>query len=255
MMDIFTNTKPSQSISITFGDVSENHVGNQKNGKLSLKGYSIEDLEFLKNKFEEKQIKCELIRLDEVVEKDLGAGILIIRDGLKYFDINHDELFNELVQLDWDKKYLCRRRGKVLNKHARYNLCFSNESQEPNYSEGEGRIYSFDDLKNLNKLRNDLGDFGDEFKELEAEGNLYFSKKCYIGYHLDNERAKVYCCRVGSNMNLYFNWFYNKEKKFEEFKFLINGGDMYVLTETAKGKDSRKKNTFYLKHAANFDKL
>jgi len=183
MMDIFTNTKPSKSISITFGDVSVNHVGYKKNGKLSLQGYSIEDLEFLKKKFEEKQIECELIRLDEVVGKDLGAGILIIRNGLKYFDINHDELFNELLNLEWDKKYLCPRRGKVLNKHARYNLCFSNESQEPEYEQGKGRIYSFDDLKNLNKLRNDLADFGDEFKELEAEANYYYTRKCYIGWH------------------------------------------------------------------------
>ena len=254
-MDIITNTKPTKSISITFGDVSVNHYNNQKNGTLAKLGYSIEDLEFLKNKFEKKQIECELIRLDEVVEKDLGAGILIIRDGLKYFDINHDELFNELVNLEWDKKYLCPRRRRVLNKRARYNLCFSAKSQEPEYEQGKGRIYAFDDLKNLNKLRNDLGDFGDEFKELEAEGNLYFSKKCYISLHCDNERAKVYCIKLGRSMNLNFNLFYNKEKKFEEFKFLLNGGDMYVLTETAKGKDSRKKNTFYLKHAADFNGL
>ena len=71
---------------------------------------------------------------------------------------------------------------------------------------------------------------------LEAEANLYYNKKCYISLHCDQERTKVYCCRVGSSMNMIFQWFYNKEKKFEEFKFLINGADMYVLTETAKGK-------------------
>ena len=255
MMDIFTNTKPSQSISITFGDVSENHVGNQKNGTLAKHGYSIEDLEFLKNKFEEKQIECELIRLDEVVGKDLGAGILIIRDGLKYFDINHDELFNELVQLDWDKKYLCQRRGKVLNKQARYNLTFSNESQEPNYSEGEGRIYSFDDLKNLNKLRNDLGDFGDEFKNLECEGNYYFSKKCYIGYHGDAERKKVFALRLGATMNLKYSWYQYSKKVKDEFNFVLNSGDMYVMSEKTSGNDWKKRNILTLRHSANFNSL
>jgi len=254
-MDIITNTKPSQSISITFGDVSINHVGNKKNGKLSLKGYSIEDLEFLKNKFEEKQIECELIRLDEVVEKDLGAGILIIRDGLKYFDINHNELFNELLNLVWDKKYLCRRRKRVLNKQARYNLTFSNESQEPNYSVGEGRIYSFDDLKNLNKLRNDLGDFGDEFKNLECEGNYYFSKKCYIGYHGDAERRKVCCCRLGSSMNLKYNWYQYSKKVKDEFNFVLNSGDMYIMSSKAVGHDWKKRNILTLRHSANFDSL
>ena len=254
-MDIFTNTKPTKSISITFGDVSENHINNQKNGTLAQQGYSIEDLEFLKNKFEEKQIECELIRLDEVVEKDLGAGILIIRDGLKYFDINHNELFNELVNLNWDKKFLCPRRKRVLNKNARYNLCFSNQSQEPNYSEGKGRIYSFDDLKNLNKLRNDLGDFGDEFKELECEGNYYYNKKCYIGAHGDLERRRVVCAKCGSSMNLKYQWYQYSKKVKDEFNFVLNSGDMYIMSEKAVGHDWKKRNILTLRHSSNFDSL
>lgn len=254
-MDIILDTKPTKSISITFGDVSENHYGNQKNGKLSLQGYSIEDLEFLKNKFEEKQIECELIRLDEVVEKDLGAGILIIRDGLKYFDINHNDLFNELVNLDWDKKYLCKRRGKVLNKHARYNLCFSNESQEPNYELGKGRIYSFNDLKNLNKLRNDLGDFGDEFENLECEGNYYYNKKCYIGYHGDTERKKVFALRLGATMNLKYSWYQYSKKVKDEFNFVLNSGDMYIMSAKAVGHDWKKRNILTLRHSADFNEL
>jgi len=254
-MDVITNTKPSKTISITFGDVSENHYGNQKNGTLAKHGYSIQDLEFLKNKFEKKQIECELIRLDEVVGKDLGAGILIIKNGLKYFDIHHNELFNELVNLNWDKKFLCPRRKKVFNKKARYNLCFSNENQEPDYESGKGRIYNFDDLPTLNKVRNQLNEFGDEFKKLEVEGNYYYSKKCYIGYHGDAERKKVFALRLGASMNLKYQWYQYSKKVKDEFNFVFNSGDMYVMSQKTSGNDWKKRNILTLRHSADFDKL
>ena len=44
-------------ITITFGDCSENHVGMQKNGKLSDKGYNSEDLDKISKIFEEKEIE------------------------------------------------------------------------------------------------------------------------------------------------------------------------------------------------------
>ena len=56
-------------------------------------------------------------------------------------------MFDELKELNWDKKAIMR--GKVVNKKARYNLCFSNFSQEPDYDNGKGRIYNF---KNIQKL-------------------------------------------------------------------------------------------------------
>ena len=81
-------------------------------------------------------------------------------------------------------------------------------------------------IKNLNKLRNDLGDFGDEFKNLECEGNYYFSKKCYIGYHGDAERKKVFALRLGATMNLKYSWYQYSKKVKDEFNFVLNSGDM-----------------------------
>ena len=37
----------------------------------------------------------------------------------------------EMGNLQWDKK--AKMYGKVVNKHARYNICFGNESQDPDY--------------------------------------------------------------------------------------------------------------------------
>jgi hypothetical protein len=33
----------------------------------------------------------------------------------------------------WDEKYFDTRRQKVLNKHARKNVCFSDNYQKPDY--------------------------------------------------------------------------------------------------------------------------
>ncbi len=51
---------------------------------------------------------------------------------------NKQELFEELLKLDWDSK--AYMYGRVVNKYARHNLCFADEPQEPNYEEGKGRV-------------------------------------------------------------------------------------------------------------------
>lgn len=40
---------------------------------------------------------------------------------------NGRDLFEELVKLQWDQKAFMY--GKVVNKHARHNLCFDDEGQ------------------------------------------------------------------------------------------------------------------------------
>jgi hypothetical protein len=37
-------------------------------------------------------------------------------------------------------------RGKVVNKHARHNVCFDDKSQEANYEAGEGTIIAWEDV-------------------------------------------------------------------------------------------------------------
>jgi hypothetical protein len=42
-------------------------------------------------------------------------------------------LHKELRMFEWDSKYFDTRRQKVLNKHARHNVCFNDNYQEPDY--------------------------------------------------------------------------------------------------------------------------
>lgn len=60
-----------------------------------------------------------------------------------------------MVKLDWDKKFL--NYGKVMNKLARYNLCFGDEAQEPTYELGKGRIIPWSEVPILSYLRKNLG--------------------------------------------------------------------------------------------------
>ena len=129
-------------ITLTIGCQSENHAGMQKIGNgLSSNGFSTEYLKEVKEKFTEDGINCELINLKEAIDENNNtiedATILVIRNGLsKLTDPN--EIFSKLLELDWDTK--AWMRGRVVNKRARYNLCFAENSQEPDYENKKGRV-------------------------------------------------------------------------------------------------------------------
>ena len=52
------------------------------------------------------------------------------------------DLFNEHDVFEKDTKYFDTRRQKVLNKHARHNLCFKDEDQESDYDNKKGTVVS-----------------------------------------------------------------------------------------------------------------
>jgi hypothetical protein len=58
--------------------------------------------------------------------------VLIIRKGVDVFlseiGKTSKDLYEEQNSLETDKKFFDRRRKKVLNKNARHNLCFGDES-------------------------------------------------------------------------------------------------------------------------------
>ena len=254
-------------ITITFGDQAENHVGMQKIGQLANEGFTPEDLLSSKEIFEQIGATTEYIDLirDDIIS-DKPAGILVVRNAVNVFkncfDLNfdQDDLYNELVSLDWDKKALMR--GRVVNKIARWNLCFSNENQEPDYEIGNGRIISWNDVPCLRIIRNLLPEFfnNDKAKDLECEGNYYYDpKKCYIGYHGDTERKKVIAFRLSSanstpSFPIYYQWYYKSEKVGEPITIPLNSGDMYIMSEKAVGTDWKKRNTYTLRHATGLEK-
>lgn len=237
----------SSTITITFGDRGENHAGMQIIGKEVEKGLSYEDLQRIKKYFEENNIGCELVNL-KYNEETPDAYILIVRDPFE--DV--EKYWNELIELNYDK--MAKMKGKVVNKHARWNLCFSDIEQEPDYEEGKGRILNFKYLPYLNGLRKFLmKDL--ELPDLVAEANYYFDiKKCGIGYHGDAERKIAIGFRLGASMPLRYAWYKKSERINEPAEFILNNGDLYFMEEKAVGTDWKKKNIYTLRHAAGCDK-
>ena len=190
------------TISITFGDQAENHAGMQILGRLASEGFSHKDLVDISSKFKEKGCKCELIRLNDLLEdpdEARPAHLLVVRDGLaKLVDNNRaaDKLYKEQRKLNFDKK--AKMRGRVVNKHARWNLCFDETSQEPDYENGKGRAVAFSKCPKLSYVRDKLSDIlGPKGKVLCAELNMYYdTTKCGIGFHVRSSSLAVFVSRL-----------------------------------------------------------
>lgn len=237
---------------LTFGDCSENHVGMKKRGKISPIGYTSDDLDSIVKYYSNKKI--ERIDLTTYLDKENYVGkkpeLLIIRNAIE----NHSKIFAELNKLEWDAKYFDTRRQKVLNKHARTNLCFSDYSQKADYENKQGTIINYDQVPELNKAKNILMTAINE-SECECEGNNYKNiNKNGIGWHGDAERKKVIALRLGASMPICFNWFKQSKPIGTKFTSLINSGDVYIMSEKTTGYDWKKRSILTLRHSAGADK-
>ena len=243
------------TITLTFGDCAENHVGMKQIGtKVDVGlGFTLDDLRIVQSKLDNSGYKTDLHILSNV--NCPKAGILIIKNGVNYLlkDSGKTSIDLETEQkgLIPDKKYYDVRRKKVLNKHARWNLCFGEENQEPDYENGMGRIIAFQDLPITNEIRNKLYELcGEKAHKLQCEANYYYDvKKCGIGFHGDTERRKVIAVRLGETMDLHFQWYLQYKPFGEPFVFELNNGDMYIMSEKTTGYDWKQKNKLTLRHA------
>eukprot|EP00002_Diphylleia_rotans_P009524 TRINITY_DN1988_c0_g1_i1.p1 TRINITY_DN1988_c0_g1~~TRINITY_DN1988_c0_g1_i1.p1 ORF type:complete len:274 (-),score=59.42 TRINITY_DN1988_c0_g1_i1:182-1003(-) len=244
-----------QTFTLTFGDQAENHVGMQKIGQLAASGFSEEDLDRAKGFFESLGAICEKIEMLHAGEK---AFVLVVRQGLKKLLQSEDaerDFFREQDQLEKDKRALMY--GRVVEKHARHNLCFGQTDQEPDYAQGRGRIVSFDRVPLLKRVRERLPEaLGEKARDLQCEGNYYYDvSKCGIGFHGDTERRIVVGVRVGSSLPLYFVWFHNGKAVSQPTVIPLNGGDIYVMSEKAVGQDWKKRTVPTLRHATGCEKF
>ena len=259
---LHNNMNPSTknvAICITTGEQSENSVGMEINGNgLSASGFSIEELEQFKLRLEEREIESEIYRLDDVLNEEdkkevVPAGLLIIRNGISQLvNESAEDMLNEQLRFKWDTKYWDTRRGRVLNKIARYNVCYGEEEQQPDYENKKGMIVAYKNVPILSKWKKSLGIiFGEKAENLEAEGNLYYNtKKCGIGFHGDSERKKVIACTLGESRPIHWQWYFKSKPIGERIKFVINSGDMYIMSEKTSGFDWKKRNIKTLRHAA-----
>ena len=264
------------ALTITFGEVAENGPGMEKIGKIKEKGFTKEDLDSAQKLFTEKGCVTELIDLcveSEIERRITPAYLLVIRDVATAFNtvekpISKDSILQEQLNIGGslidtvDKE--AKMRGIVKNKRARYNLCYTDYDQEPDYYNKKGRIVSFSKLPELNNIREQLSDFlGDKAHKLNAELNLYYdTNKCGIGFHGDSERKRVVGLRLGRSIPLHFQWTHkdtrgkrsNPTPVGRRISIELNHGDMYIMSEKATGWDWRKKRRFTLRHAAGCDK-
>ena len=277
-------------IALTFGDAGENHVDNQMVGNLGDlgSGFKIKHLKQLKTYFESIGKTVELLdlgRKEDVYDKKKHEGkiakmfvkekegkivskaaVLVVRNYLD--DQEAHDLYDALTNEDWDKKYWDKRRGKVLNKHARTNIIIlDGVEQEPDYPNGKGRIIDSNKIMNNQQVpvfKNVKQRMITQINEncvpgrtvtladnLICEGNHYYEpKKCGIGFHGDAERRKVVCLSLGVSTTIKWVW-YKKSKPEDEYEIQLNNGDMYIMSEKAVGYDWRKFPSLWtLRHAA-----
>ena len=311
----------SGTITLTWGDVCENHIGNKQIGTKRKNGFSLEELQnakcnfdklgcetklyqlngLLLNKTDEELIvtnkskkKIPLIRCkfckkgflkpekvqDHVIQCEYDGGLcekfgkeklqnfnrkyqelhsekaylLVVRNGvdklLETLSSDSNKLFKKLCSLYWDRKFWCQRRKRVLNKNARANMCISDKACKANYEKGQGTVYSFSELKEINQIRSELSKLiSEKAKQMQCEGNWYFDvSKCGIGLHGDTERYLVVGMRFGGTMNLCFQGFYQSKSIGRMFEINLNSGDLYIMSEKATGNDWKKRGKVTFRH-------
>lgn len=240
-------------ITITFGDCAENHVGMQKLGEKSNKGLTLEELELIQQHF----TNSELVNL--TINDYEPAYLLIIRNAvdllLKDLNKTSKDLYDEQLALSWDSK--AKMYGRVVDKKARHNLCYSDHAQAPDYDNGRGSVVAFDTVPLLNHIRDKLPTLlGQKGNNLVAEGNLYYDpKKCGIGFHGDAERSIVVALRLGESIPLHYQWYLKHKPVGERIKLEIHSGDIYIMSAKAVGTDWKKSSIPTLRHAAGASKF
>lgn len=247
------------TITITFGDAGENHVGMQQLGKKLEKGFTYEDLKAVQEILSgDGDYETELVDLEALLPEELrtpetkGASILIMRDVLPMFDLDHDATFETLKELTWDSKFYSAKHGGVANKKARWNNCFGDFSQIADIPNKKGTVHNFTDVPCLQIIRSDMALLlGERVSKFIAEGNYYYkADSCGISAHGDAERRCVIAFRFGKEMPICYQWYQNTKKVGTKATFTIRGGDAYIMSDKAVGHDWRKKLVPTLRHAA-----
>jgi hypothetical protein len=254
------NESSSELITLTFGDMAENHKGMEMIGEMVKEGdgFQYDDLLQIQSHITEIGAECTIYQLSNEEQSD--AYLLHIKDGvnalLEGSGYNAKMLFEEQKALQYDKQAFMY--GRVVNKHARWNLCFDEKSREPDYQAGKGRIIGFNEVPIMSYLKKQFElYFGEKAKNLKVESNYYYdTRKCGIGFHGDSERRKVIGVRIGNaSMPIYYQWYFKGEKVGDLYQIPLDAGDIYVMSEKTVGTDWKKKNIFTLRHATGADKF
>lgn len=244
----------NRTISLTFGDAGENHVGMEMIGEKGEKGegFTCDELQRLTSALG-----------GEYVSLGNNASIAIFR---QIIDVPVQNRMLDELSFDWDNKYYDTRRSRVLNKLARHNVLFmEGVERAPDYENKCGSIIDSSKLVCFSEVKRDLFEKfsrvigGKKFENIICEGNLYYdNSKCGIGFHGDKERVRVIALRLGKEMKMKWQWFQNSVPVFGEelvsYETVFDGGDLYIMSEKAVGSDWMSRNHLTLRHSAGCDK-
>lgn len=173
------------TITLTFGDQAENHVGMEQLGQKVAPGmgFNLQDFQDIEKTFMAMDVTCLLHDLGD------GAYLLVLKQAvdalLKSSGKTKEDLWEEQCALQVDKKALMY--GRVVDKHARWNLCFDDHSQEPDIENGKGRVIALSATPVTSAIVSQFESvFGPKAQNLKGEGNYYYDiTKCGIG---------TFCC-------------------------------------------------------------
>ncbi len=199
----------------------------QVTGKRAEMGFTCAELRDCAQLAERKGCAVEVVDLHallppELKEESEEACVLVIRNGISLLLLDEESrsLFRNETKANRslvDKK--AHMKGKVVNKHARWNLCYADASQQADYENKRGTIIDFKAVPQLANIRSRLGTLlGTKASKLFAELNYYYdTRKCGIGYHGDTERRIVIgiVCVLLNAKIAHRSFFSPNEKAFE----------------------------------------
>ena len=301
---VYQNSKECERVALTMADCGENHIGNQQVGTIPVAGtgFKASDIDGMAPYFK-KLYASSLIKGDNAVQvlnlnelsgvdnlKKMNAGhqgrVLVLRNwmaNIKGAMGFTDNVYDEVVKYDWDKKYLdpnkyreeivngekVRIRGKILNKKARENKMFvKGMTQKADYINGKGTIEDVNNMPSLKlavdmlqkQISESLIACGSktQIKINVVEGNRYYDLKTTgIGFHGDTERVVVICLTIGGGIKgfpMRWNWFHQGYPIGNPIDLTIFDGDVYIMSEKALGVDWEKKTFPTVRHAAGHNK-
>lgn len=257
------------AITATFSERVENHVGMKTHGQMAPAGITLVELRHMKQVIDQEGGTCHIHDLTTLLDggpaapeekhEAPGAYLLVWKGGVDHLLAqqghmahHHTDVFHELNQLTWDTTFLHTRTNKVLNKHARYNVCMDDEPCAAQMDQGQGTVVAFRDLPLLSILREALPRYlGDKAHQLKCEGNKYYDlDQTGIGLHGDAERKIVCGVRLGNTFPLCYQWFHRNKPVGTRLELLLGEGDIYVMSAKAVGFDWKCSSKLTLRHAA-----
>lgn len=246
---------------LTLGEQAEIRVGSTLMGKgLAKHGLSVGELKAIGEKIGGCDFRILSESLDKKNQPGNEAAVLLIKNGVDRMvgEGSADAMLAEQQGVKYDTQYFDHRRQKTVTNRARLNVVFGSIGIPHSDDYSQGSVIGWDTVPTFSLLRATLPSFvGDKAKDLNGEGNFYHHSDAYIGFHGDGERKIVIGTSLGKTSTLRFYWRapHSSIAHKPPFDFVVEHGDIYIMSEKASGNDWRYRSKYRLVHAAGPEKF